>query len=73
LLIKERGKLGSGVRTKTWTGYAASPRLCLYSPAHKSYMDELAKIIQHFTTSDFILKWVKEYEESLDILMDSIG
>lgn len=40
---------------------------------HKSYMDELAKIIQHFTTSDFILKWVKEYEESLDILMDSIG
>lgn len=40
---------------------------------HKSYMDELAKIIQHFTTSDFILKWVKEYEESLDLLLDSIG
>ena len=40
---------------------------------HKSYMGELAKIIQHFTTSDFILKWVKEYEESLDLLLDSIG
>lgn len=40
---------------------------------HKSYMSELAKIIQHFTTSDFILKWVKEYEESLDLLLDSIG
>lgn len=40
---------------------------------HKSYMGELAKIIQHFTTSDFILKWAKEYEESLDLLLDSIG
>lgn len=40
---------------------------------HKSYMGELAKIIQHFTTSDFILKWVKEYEESLDLLLDGIG
>lgn len=40
---------------------------------HKSYMGELAKIIQHFTTSDFILKWVKEYEGSLDLLLDSIG
>ena len=40
---------------------------------HKSYMGELAKIIQHFTTSDFILKWVKEYEESLDLLLDNIG
>lgn len=40
---------------------------------HKSYMGELAKIIQHFTTGDFILKWIKEYEESLDLLMDSIG
>lgn len=39
---------------------------------HKSYMGELAKIIKHFTTSDFILKWVKEYEESLDLLLDSI-
>lgn len=39
---------------------------------HKSYMGELAKIIQHFTTSDFIFKWVKEYEESLDLLLDSI-
>ena len=40
---------------------------------HKSYMGELAKIIQHFTECDFILKLVKEYEESLDLLMDSIG
>lgn len=40
---------------------------------HKSYMGELAKIIQHFTTGDFILKWIKEYEESLDLLLDSIG
>lgn len=40
---------------------------------HKSYMGELAKIIQHFTTNDFIFKWVKEYEESLDLLLDGIG
>lgn len=40
---------------------------------HKEYLGELAKIIQHFTESDFILKWVKEYGESLDLLMDSIG
>lgn len=39
---------------------------------HKAYLNELARIIQHFTESDFILKWVKKYEESLDLLMDSI-
>lgn len=40
---------------------------------HEEYLDELAKIIQHFTKSDLILEWVKEYKESLDLLIDSIG
>lgn len=40
---------------------------------HKGYLCELAKIIQHFIESDFVLNWVKEYEASLDLLMDSIA
>lgn len=40
---------------------------------HEEYLDELAKIIQHFTKSDLILEWVKEYKESLDLLINSIG
>lgn len=40
---------------------------------HEEYLKELAKIIQHFTESDLILEWVKEYKESLDLLINSIG
>ena len=39
---------------------------------HNEYLIELAKIIQHFTESDFILEWVKEYGASLDLLINSL-
>lgn len=40
---------------------------------HKAYMNELTRIIRHFTASDLISVWVNEYEESLDLLLDSLG